>query len=180
VSGIARLISVALAFVLIPIPALGAPGDAAIESRAANVDGLKIHYLVAGHGEVVILLHGYTQTSDMWRPLIPSLAKRDRARYTAAYAEPGRMRAGWAYFVSLPQTAIDFARLAKSKLALPVLVISGAKAGGTVLGTQLALVASDVTVVVLKDTGHWVLEERPAETVAALTSFLNRNSVAIQ
>ena len=34
-----------------------------------------LHYLVAGQGAPVILLHGYTQTSHMWRPLIAALAK---------------------------------------------------------------------------------------------------------
>src|SRR5438874_10369762 len=48
----------------------------AIDSRTAVVDGLSLHYLTAGHGPAVILLHGYTQTSRMWRPLIPLLAER--------------------------------------------------------------------------------------------------------
>src|SRR5256886_11033145 len=47
-----------------------------IVSRSAEVDGLKLHYLTAGHGPAVILLHGYTQTSRMWRPLIPLLAEK--------------------------------------------------------------------------------------------------------
>jgi hypothetical protein len=42
-----------------------------VESRTAEVDGLRIHYLTAGRGPAVILLHGYTQTSRMWRPIIP-------------------------------------------------------------------------------------------------------------
>jgi pimeloyl-ACP methyl ester carboxylesterase len=36
----------------------------------------------------------------------------------------------------------------------------------------MKLVASDVTFVVLKDTGHWVMEERPQETMTALVKFL--------
>src|SRR5262249_5596291 len=48
-------------------------GANSIQSRFAEVDGMKIHYLTAGHGPTVILLHGYTQTSRMWRPLIPRL-----------------------------------------------------------------------------------------------------------
>ena len=43
---------------------------------------------------------------------------------------------------------------------------------GEILGRQVKLVASDVTAVVLKDTGHWVMEERPEETTAALLKFL--------
>jgi len=271
-------------------------------SRKLRVDGARMHYLTAGRGEPVILLHGYTQTSRMWRPIIPVLAQKfmviapdlpgigdsdiltgevdmagaagriralakslgadkarvvghdiglmvayayaaqfpanveklvvmdaflpgvagwetvynnpaiwhfrfngptpealvrgrertyfehfwndfaadktrsipsaDRAAYTAAYARPGRMRAGWAYFVSFPKTAKDFARLAERKLTMPVLAIGGARANGEALAQQMKLVASDVTVVVLSDTGHWVLEERPKETTAAIVSFL--------
>jgi pimeloyl-ACP methyl ester carboxylesterase len=43
---------------------------------------------------------------------------------------------------------------------------------GEVLARQMKAVAADVKTVVLKDTGHWVLEERPAETTGALMSFL--------
>jgi pimeloyl-ACP methyl ester carboxylesterase len=82
------------------------------------------------------------------------------------------MRAGWAYFVSFKQAATDFAELAQTKLTMPVLVIGGEKALGAVLGQQMKLVASDVTVVILIDTGHWVMEERPKETTAALVKFL--------
>ncbi len=57
-----------------------------------------------------------------------SIPNADRAAYTAAYARPGRMRAGWAYFVSFPKTAKDFAQLSERKLPMPVLAIGGAKA----------------------------------------------------
>jgi pimeloyl-ACP methyl ester carboxylesterase len=40
----------------------------------ADVNGVRLHYLVAGRGDPVVLLHGYTQTSHMWRPLIAELA----------------------------------------------------------------------------------------------------------
>src|SRR5262245_11042264 len=48
----------------------------AVAERDASVDGLKVHYLTAGSGPAVLLLHGYAQTSRMWRPLIPKLAGR--------------------------------------------------------------------------------------------------------
>jgi pimeloyl-ACP methyl ester carboxylesterase len=101
-----------------------------------------------------------------------SLSEADREAYTAAYARPGRMKAGWAYFASFPETAKDFAQMAQTKLTMPVLSIGGEKSLGDPLGQQMKLVASDVTVVVLKDTGHWVLEERPKETTEALRKFL--------
>ena len=50
-------------------------GTPAIKSSVTNAAGFKMHYLVAGSGEPVLLLHGYAQTSHMWRPLIAELAK---------------------------------------------------------------------------------------------------------
>jgi pimeloyl-ACP methyl ester carboxylesterase len=101
-----------------------------------------------------------------------SILEADRIAYTEAYSRPGRMRAGWAYFVSFQQAAKDFAQFSQTKLTMPVLAIGGEKSLGSFLGQQMKLVATDVTVVVLKDTGHWVLEERPKETTDALISFL--------
>jgi pimeloyl-ACP methyl ester carboxylesterase len=46
------------------------------ESRFATVDGVRLHYLVAGSGDPVVLLHGYAQTSHMWQPLMPRLADK--------------------------------------------------------------------------------------------------------
>jgi pimeloyl-ACP methyl ester carboxylesterase len=91
----------------------------------------------------------------MWRPI------RGRAAC-----------AGWAYFQSFPQTANDFAQLSKTKLSMPVLVIGGGRANGPVIGDQAKIVATNASVVILNDTGHWVLEERPAETTDALMKFL--------
>ena len=45
------------------------------QSRFADVNGSRIHYLVAGKGDPVVLLHGYTQTSHMWLPLIDRLSR---------------------------------------------------------------------------------------------------------
>jgi pimeloyl-ACP methyl ester carboxylesterase len=273
-----------------------------IVSRTAEIDGAKLHYMTAGHGTPLILLHGYAETSLMWKPIIPALAERftviapdlpgigdsdipadgldmknaavrihdlakslgvqkaevvghdiglmvayayaaqfatevtklvlmdaflpgvegweavynnpaiwhfrfngptpealvqgrertyfdyfwndfaadkthsipeaDRKAYAAAYARPGRMHAGWAYFVSFLQAAKDFAQLSQTKLTMPVLTIGGDKSLGEALGQQAKLVAIDATVVVLKNTGHWVLEEKPKETTEALQKFL--------
>jgi len=101
-----------------------------------------------------------------------SIPEADRKAYAEAYSRPGRMRAGWAYFVSFPQAARDFADFARTKLTMPVLVIGGGKANGEALARQTKLVASDVAIVVLKDTGHWVLEENPRGTTDALMKFL--------
>ena len=101
-----------------------------------------------------------------------SIPEAERKAYTAAYARPGRMRAAWAYFASWPQLATEFAPLSKTRLTMPVLSIGGEKSLGNQLATQMKLVADNVTVIVLPNTGHWILEERPKETTDALLKFL--------
>lgn len=285
-----------------PLMAEKQPGVNPIESRFAEVDGIKIHYLTAGHGPAVTLLHGYTQTSRMWRPLIPKLTDKftviapdlpgigeseipkdgldmktaairihalakslgfaksrvvghdiglmvayayaaqfpaeveklvvmdaflpgvpgwelaydnpnmwhfcfhgptpealvqgrekiyfayfwndlaadktrslpvaDRDSYVSAYSAPGRMRAGWAYFASWPDTAKHFAQLPQTQLTMPLLSIAGERASAGILTPQMKRVATDVKVIELKDTGHWLMEERPKETMDALLEFL--------
>ena len=55
---------------------LAAPASAqAPQSRFADVNGVRLHYWIAGRGEPVLLLHGYAETSHMWRPLIKELAR---------------------------------------------------------------------------------------------------------
>ena len=62
--------------------------------------------------------------------------------------------------------------MAKTELTMPVLSIAGEKASAAILSPQMKLVASTVTVVEIKDTGHWLMEERPEETMEALIAFL--------
>ena len=54
---------------------LSAQPQATIASKFAEVNGLRLHYLAAGNGDPVILLHGYAENSHMWRPLMTELAK---------------------------------------------------------------------------------------------------------
>jgi pimeloyl-ACP methyl ester carboxylesterase len=61
-------------------------GGTAVELRAesafnvhahdADVDGARLHYLEAGAGETLLLIHGYSETSHMWRAIMPALAQR--------------------------------------------------------------------------------------------------------
>jgi pimeloyl-ACP methyl ester carboxylesterase len=101
-----------------------------------------------------------------------SLPEADRKAYLAAYSRPGRMRAAWEYFVSFIQAAKDFEDLSKTKLTMPVLSIGGDKSLGVPLGEQAKLVATDVSVVVVQNSGHWIMEEQPKQTMDALVKFL--------
>ena len=105
-----------------------------------------------------------------------SIPESDRREYAAAYARPGRMRAGWAYFVSFQDAAKDFAQFSETKLTMPVLSIGGEKANGDALGKQVKLVAVSAESITLPNTGHWLMEERPQETMDALLRFLGSPS----
>jgi len=276
----------------------------ATDSHFAEVNGTRLHYLIAGKGDPVLLLHGYAQTSHMWRPLIAELAKThtviapdlrgfgesakpdggydkktmaqdidalaaslghqrvavvghdiglmvayayaaqhpskvdrialmdaflpgvgdwtnvwllgdlwhfhfygktplalvdgreriylehfwndfaadpaqsvsepDRRFYAAAYAQPGAMRAGFEVFRAFGQDAKDFAGFANTKLKMPMLVLTGEKASGEFLITQGRLVADNVEGVVIKDSGHWLMDEAPDRVIPKLVSFLTR------
>lgn len=276
-----------------------------IENRFAEVNGVRLHYLIAGKGDPVILLHGYTQTSRMWRPLMVELAKThnviapdlrgigqsskpttgyekktmaqdihalatslglrrasivghdiglmvayayaaqyptevdrvvlmdaflpgvgewknvwllrdlwhfhfygetplklvtgrertyfehfwndfaadpkhslseaDRRFYAAAYAQPGGMRAGFEVFRAFEQDAQDFAQFAQTKLPIPMLVLTGEKASGNFLIEQARLVATDVEGVVIKGSGHWLMEEAPTQVIPQLVAFINKS-----
>ncbi|MBI3527522.1 MAG: alpha/beta hydrolase [Betaproteobacteria bacterium] len=282
----------------------GAEQPIKIESRFTEVNGVRLHYLVAGKGEPVLLLHGYAQTSHMWRPLIPKLAQthtviapdlrgfggsskpetgydkktmaqdihalaealgyksvavvghdiglmvayayaaqypedvdrivlmdaflpgvgdwtkvwllrdlwhfhfygktplalvkgrertyfehfwnefaadpkhsvpeKDRQFYAKAYAQPGGMRAGFEVFRAFEQDGKDFADLAQTKLTMPMLVLSGEKAGGQFLIDQGELVDDNVEGVIVEGSGHWLINEAPEQVIPKLLEFLNR------
>jgi pimeloyl-ACP methyl ester carboxylesterase len=270
--------------------------------RFAKVNGVRLRYLIGGHGSAVILLHGYAETGHMWRPIMPILAERhtvvvpdlrgaggsakpasgydkktmavdvhelaaglaldrvrivghdiglmvayayaaqfseatervvlmdaflpgigdwksvwllrdlwhfhfygdvplalvkgrertylehfwndfaadprrsvpetDRRLYAKAYAQPGAMRAGFEYFRAFERDAEDFALLARARLSMPMLVLSGEKAGGPFLIEQAKLVGSDVTGRIIPGVGHWLMEEAPRAVIPALVEFL--------
>jgi len=274
------------------------------QSRFANVNGTRLHYLVAGEGDPVVLLHGYAETSHMWRPLIAelegthtviapdlrgagqsstpadgytkaamakdiyalvhklgferirivghdiglmvayayaaqypneverialmdaflpgvgkwrdvwlmrdlwhfhfygktplalvhgreriyfehfwndfaadpahSVPERDRRLYAKAYGRPGGMRSGFEYFRAFEQDANDFARFAQTPLTMPMLVLTGEKASGDFLIQQGRQVATNVEGVVIRNSGHWLMEEAPRQVIPKLVEFLNR------
>jgi pimeloyl-ACP methyl ester carboxylesterase len=275
----------------------------AIETRSAELPGVRFQYLIAGKGDPVFLLHGYAQTSHMWRPLISELAKThrviapdlrgfgssskpesgydkktmaqdihalaaslghsriaiaghdiglmvayahaaqfprevtrialmdaflpgigdwktvwllrdlwhfhfygktplalvegreriyfehfwndfaanpnhsvseaDRQLYAASYAQPGAMRAGFEVFRAFEQDAVDFAAFSKTKLKMPMLVLTGEKASGEFLIRQARLVADKVEGVVVNGSGHWLIDEAPDQVIPRLVTFFN-------
>lgn len=101
-----------------------------------------------------------------------SVSESDRQLYAAAYAQPGGMKAGFEYFRAFERDAADFAKLAETKLTMPVLVLTGEKASGTFLIDQAQLVADKVDGRVIAGAGHWLIDEARTPVMAALTDFM--------
>jgi pimeloyl-ACP methyl ester carboxylesterase len=102
-----------------------------------------------------------------------SVSEADRIFYANEYARPDHMKAGMEVFRAFPKDAEDFAEFAKTKLPMPLLVLSGEKAGGPFLIEQGKMVATNVESVLVKGTGHWLMEEAPDEVIPKLVEFLN-------
>ena len=47
-----------------------------VQSHFADLEEVSIHYVTAGQGDAVVLLHGIPQTSHEWRRVIPTLSER--------------------------------------------------------------------------------------------------------
>ena len=102
-----------------------------------------------------------------------SVPEKDREFYAIEYARPGGMRAGFEYFRAFEQDSKDFAGFAQTKLTMPMLVLSGEKAGGQFLIDQGRMVDANVEGVLIKGSGHWLMEEAPEQTIPQLVKFIN-------
>lgn len=103
-----------------------------------------------------------------------SVLERDRRFYAKSYVQPGAIRAGFEVFRAFEQDGRDFADLAKTKLTMPMLVLTGEKASGDFLIQQGRLVADNVEGVIVKGSGHWLIDEAPDQVIPKLVSFLSK------
>jgi len=97
--------------------------------------------------------------------------EEEKRMYAQSYAQPGAMRAAFEYFKAFePTDAEDNRQFARTKLPMPLLVIEGEKGMNGVLAMQAALISDHVKAIKFS-SGHWLMEEKPAETSAALKDF---------
>jgi pimeloyl-ACP methyl ester carboxylesterase len=97
-----------------------------------------------------------------------------RKHFAKLYARPGAMRAGFAQFAAFDQDALDNkAFLERGKLAMPVLAVGGEKSFGLTMADVMRSGASNVQPLVIKNAGHWLMEEQPEATVKGVRAFLD-------
>jgi pimeloyl-ACP methyl ester carboxylesterase len=99
-----------------------------------------------------------------------------RNHYAALYALPGAMHAGFSQFAAFDQDATDNRAwlAAGGRLRMPVLAIGGEKSFGLQMAEVMKSAADKVEAVSIPDSGHWLMEEQPQATIAAIRSFLDR------
>ena len=100
-----------------------------------------------------------------------SVSEVDRRFYARKYAEPGAMKAGMEVFRAFDQDAKDNAQFAMTKLAMPMLVLGGEKSGGDFLISQARLIADNVDGVIIRGSGHWLIDEAPDQVIPRLVAF---------
>ena len=133
-----------------------------------NFHGPDAERLVAGRERIYF--------DRIWNDFTGDPAKPDDATrnfFAATYAQPGGMRAGFAQFTAFAQDAKDNKVFEQTKLTMPVLAVGGEKSFGATQAVIMRHVATNVQEAVVADSGHWLMEERPAETVALLRAFLD-------
>ena len=101
-----------------------------------------------------------------------SIPERMRQFYAKEYARDNGIRAGFQYFKMFEQDAGELGELAKKKLDIPVMVITGEKASGQVLIDQAKLAANSVDGHIIKGKGHWLMEEATDEVMPLIVDFL--------
>lgn len=92
--------------------------------------------------------------------------------YVRAYSKPGAMRAGFAYYRAIPQSAEQNRKHALTPLTMPVLTMGGEHSRGLGLKDMMAPVAVDVRAVMVPGSGHYPQEEAPEEMLKALLPFI--------
>jgi pimeloyl-ACP methyl ester carboxylesterase len=154
-----------------PLPGIGHWDDQLKNPKTwhFNFRGPDVERLVAGR-ERILLDRFYNELSAN-----PSrIGEQTRNHYAALYARPGAIHNAFGgQFAAFAQDAIDNQQLlAKGKLAMPVLAIGGDHSYGARLATEIGFAATNVRSAVIKDAGHWIMEEQPDQAIALITSFL--------
>lgn len=156
-----------------PVPGVG-PWDEILKSPLLwhfRFGGPDMERLVAGRER--IYLDRFWNEFAATRTAFPESA---RVHYATLYAAPGRMHAGFSQFAAFDQDVIDNrASVAHGPLKMPILAIGGDHSLGPTMAVIMRAAADNVTELVVPNSGHWLMEEQPGQTVEAIASFVRRS-----
>ena len=155
-----------------PLPGIG-PWEEILRSPALwhfNFRGPDVERLVQGRERIYL--------DRFWNELSAdpkAIDEATRRHYAELYARPGAMHSAFNQFAAFTQDAIDNKALAaKGKLTMPVLALGGDHSFRTQMADIMRVVATNVTGGVIAYSGHWVMEEQPKQTTAAIVGFIDK------
>jgi pimeloyl-ACP methyl ester carboxylesterase len=153
-----------------PVPGIP-PWDEIVRSPLlwhSDFGGPDMERLVAGRERIYL--------DRFWNEFAGDPTKIDEAmreHYAKLYALPGAMRSAFAQFRSIRQDAKDNIASMATKLTMPVLAIGGDKSFGANEAIVMRNAAANVSELVIPNSGHWLMEEQTAPTIAAVSAFLS-------
>jgi pimeloyl-ACP methyl ester carboxylesterase len=154
-----------------PVPGIG-PWEEILKSPLLwhfNFRGPDVERLVAGRERIYLdrFYNEFSADPSKW-------SEAARNHYAEIYARPGAMHAAFAQFAAFNQDAKDNQELlaARGKLTMPILAIGGDHSFGPTMAVVMRAAGTDVKELVIANAGHWLMEEQPQTTVAAIKAFL--------
>lgn len=91
--------------------------------------------------------------------------------FIRAYSVPGATTGAFHWFGNFPQDAIDNQELMKVKLAMPVLAMGSDHFAASFLAAHSKLVATNVQESIIKESGHWIVQEQTEQVQKGLLDF---------
>ena len=156
-----------------PLPGIG-HWDEIIRSPQLwhfNFRGPDVERLVKGR-ERIYLDRFYNELSANPK----AIDEATRRHYARLYARPGNMHYAFEQFATFnTKDAKDNKEFeAKGKLSMPILALGADHSFGAQQAAIMREVGSNVEGGIVKDSGHWIMEEQPAQTVKLIETFLNK------
>ncbi len=115
--------------------------------------------------------------TDFW-PVVGfkknAFSATERNEFIRAYSTPGATTGAFHWFGYFDLDAKDNIQFAKHKLSMPVLAMGSDHFAAPYLATHIKLVAVNVRESVIKNSGHWVVQENTPQVQHDLLAFLLR------
>ncbi|HVZ51004.1 MAG TPA: alpha/beta hydrolase [Pseudolabrys sp.] len=156
-----------------PLPGIG-PWDEIIKSPLLwhfNFRGPDVDRLVKGR-ERIYLDRFYNELSANPK----AIDEATRRHYARLYARPGNMHYAFEQFATFntKDAADNKAFAAKAKLPMPILALGADHSFGDQQAAIMRLVGSNVEGGIVKNSGHWIMEEQPKQTTAMIVKFIDQ------
>ena len=154
-----------------PIPGIG-PWDEILKNPLLwhfRFGGPDMERLVKGR-ERIYLDRFYNELSADPK----SIDEATREHYARLYARPGNMHYAFEQFAAFNQDAKDNKSFANKKLTMPILALGAEKSFGDQQAAIMRDVGTKVEGGIITGSGHWIMEEQPAQTVSKVRAFLGK------